>query len=194
MWKLGTSPSATPNAINATLMAGALAHQFVTPPDPALAITSFDFDRDPARMEAFSREFDTYRDTSLAAFKARGGKLLMFHGTADGIFSALESIDYYQRLTRNNGGPEATATWARLFLVPGMNHCFGGPATDSFDGLAALVDWVEKGVAPSRLEASAGPDSTLKGRTRPLCAYPSYARYRGNGSLEESANFACVAP
>ena len=173
-WKLGSSQTGTPNAANTTLMAGALAYEFFTPPDPAFAITQFDFDRDPARMEAFSAVFDTYRDATLAAFRKRGGKLLIFHGTADPIFSALESIDYYQRLTRNNGGPEARRRWARLFLVPGMNHCAGGPATDSFDGLAAIVDWVEKGAAPSRIEASARPGtSSFAGRTRPLCAYPS---------------------
>src|SRR5690349_10244844 len=155
-------------------MAGALAHEFFTPPDPAFAITTFDFDRDPARMDAFSAVFDTYRDATLAAFRARGGKLLIFHGTADPIFSALESIDYYQRLTRNNGGPAATASWARLFLVPGMNHCAGGPATDSFDGLAAISNWVEKGAAPARIDAAALPKSSyFPGRTRPLCPYPS---------------------
>ena len=94
----------------------------------------------------------------------RGGKLLVFHGTADPIFSALESIDYYERLTRNSGGGQATSTWARLFLVPGMNHCAGGPATDSFDGLAAITDWVEKGVAPARIEASALPGSAVTSR------------------------------
>jgi hypothetical protein len=193
-WKLGTSQTAAPNAINATLMAGALAHEFVTPPDPSLAITSFDFDRDPARMQPFSLVFDTYRDATLADFRKRGGKLLIFHGTADPIFSALESIDYYQRLTRNNGGPEATGRWARLFLVPGMNHCAGGPATDSFDGLGAITDWVEKQIAPARIEAAALPASTFfPGRTRPLCPYPAAARYRGAGSLEDGANFACAA-
>ena len=191
-WKLGTSQTTTPNAANATLMAGALAHEFFTPPDPAFAITKFDFDRDPARMEAFSAVFDTYRDATLAEFRKHGGKLLIFHGTADPIFSALESIDYYQRLTRNNGGAESTARWARLFLVPGMNHCAGGPATDSFDGLGAIVNWVENGDVPARIEASARSGaSSLAGRTRPLCAYPSYARYRGTGSLDDSANFIC---
>jgi hypothetical protein len=84
-WKLGTSQTGAPNAANATLMAGALAHEFFTPPDPAFAITAFDFDRDPARMDAFSAVFDTYRDATLAAFRKRGGKLLIFHGTADPI-------------------------------------------------------------------------------------------------------------
>src|SRR5688572_23522782 len=89
-WKLGTSQTSTSNAINSTLMAGALAHEFVTPPDPSFAITQFNFDRDPKRMEAFSAVYDTYRDATLAEFRKRGGKLLIFHGTADPIFSALE--------------------------------------------------------------------------------------------------------
>jgi feruloyl esterase len=192
-WKLGTSPGGAPNAANATLMAGALAHEFFTPPDPAFAITAFDFDRDPARMAAFSAVFDTYRDATLAAFRKRGGKLLIFHGTADPIFSALESIDYYQRLTRNSGGPQATSRWARLFLVPGMNHCAGGPATDSFDGLGAITTWVEQGTAPARIEAAALPSNTyFAGRTRPLCPYPAAARYKGAGNLEDGANFVCA--
>ena len=194
-WKLGSSQTGTPNSANTTLMAGALAYEFVTPPDPTLQITRFDFDRDPPRMQAFSEVYDTYRDATLARFRAHGGKLLIFHGTADPIFSALESIDYYQRLTRNNGGADATARWGRLFLVPGMNHCAGGPATDSFDGLGAIVDWVEKGAAPARIDASARPGTPyFPGRTRPLCAYPSYARYTGKGSLEDGANFTCVPP
>jgi catechol 2,3-dioxygenase-like lactoylglutathione lyase family enzyme len=193
-WKLGSSQTGTPNSAHTTLMAGALAYEFVTPPDPALTITRFDFDRDPERMQAFSQVYDTYRDATVSAFRRRGGKLLIFHGTADPIFSALESIDYYQRLTRNNRGQEATAQWARLFLVPGMNHCAGGPATDSFDGLGAITSWVEKGVAPARIEASARPGTTyFSGRTRPLCPYPSYARYSGSGNLEDGANFSCAA-
>ena len=163
------------------------------PPDPSFSIARFDFDRDPARMEAFSAVYDTYRDATLAEFRKRGGKLLIFHGTADPIFSALESIDYYQRLTRNNGGPEATAAWARLFLVPGMNHCAGGPATDSFDGLAAIVNWVEKGAAPSRIDASARPGAELVRRTdasvmcvsrRPLHAPPVLTRARTSRALQ----------
>ena len=74
-----------------------------------------------------------------------------------------------------------------------MNHCAGGPATASFDGLGAIVNWVEQGASPARIEASARPATTyFPGRTRPLCAYPSYARYDGSGSLEEGANFVCA--
>ena len=76
-----------------------------------------------------------------------------------------------------------------------MNHCAGGPATESFDALGAIVDWVAKGAAPARINASAGPRTTsFPGRTCPLCEYPASARYSGGGSLEDGANFACVAP
>jgi hypothetical protein len=119
-WKLGSSQTATPNAANTTLMAGALAYEFVTPADPSLAIARFDFDRDPGRMQAFSQVYDATRDATLAAFRKRGGKLLIFHGTADPIFSALESFDYYQRLSRNNGGRAATAQWGSI--VSGARH------------------------------------------------------------------------
>ena len=194
-WKLGSSQTATPNAANTTLMAGALAYEFVTPADPSLAIARFDFDRDPGRMQAFSQVYDTSRDATLAAFRKRGGKLLIFHGTADPIFSALESIDYYQRLSRNNGGRAATAQWARLFLVPGMNHCAGGPATDSFDGLGAIVDWVEKRIAPTRIAASVNPRAAnFAGRTRPLCAYPEYARYSPCSAFGSAALVAQMGP
>jgi hypothetical protein len=74
-----------------------------------------------------------------------------------------------------------------------MNHCAGGPATDSFDGLAAIVNWVETGAAPARIDASARPGTgSFAGRTRPLCAFPAYARYTGTGSLEDGANFTCA--
>lgn len=193
-WKLGTSETSTPNAANTTLMAGALAYEFFTPADPAFQIRNFNFDRDPARMEAFSAVYDTYRDATLAAFRQHGGKLLMFHGTADGIFSAKESIDFYGRLMTANGGAAAAATWARLFLIPGMNHCAGGPATDSYDGLGAIVDWVERGIVPAAIPAAAGPSSRFfPGRTRPLCPYPAFAKYKGSGSLEDAANFTCSA-
>jgi len=192
-WKLGTSTTVTPNAANTTLMAGALAYQFFTPPDPSFALSSFDFDRDPARMDAYSQVYDTFRDATLDGFRARGGRLLMFHGTADGIFSASESVAYYERLAWNTGGMAAAQSWARLFLIPGMNHCSGGPATDSFDGLAVIEGWVERGVAPDVVPATAAPTNAwFPNRTRPLCPYPAVARYIGSGSLEEAANFRCA--
>jgi feruloyl esterase len=78
-----------------------------------------------------------------------------------------------------------------VFPVPGMNHCAGGPATDQFDAFSALVAWVEKGTAPDQIVAKAGPNTPWPGRTRPLCAYPKVARYKGAGSLEDAASFEC---
>jgi Tannase and feruloyl esterase len=81
--------------------------------------------------------------------------------------------------------------FVRLFAIPGMNHCAGGPATDRFDAFTALVNWVEKKTAPEKIIASAGPDSPWPNRTRPLCPYPSFAKYKGAGSIEDAADFVC---
>ena len=186
-WKLGNSATAKANSRHVFLMEDALQGYFVTPPDRDLSIYRFDFDRDPARMDAHAWIFNTADDVKLAGFKARGGKLLFAHGLADPIFSPDEMIDYYQRLSAEHGA--ATTDFARLFLIPGMGHCQGGAATDSWDGLAALVDWVEKGQAPQRIVASG--TTVFPGRTRPLCAWPRYAHYNGSGNPEDAANFSC---
>lgn len=104
-------------------------------------------------------------------------------------------------MNSNNSG--FAARFARLYLIPGMNHCSGGPATDQFDLLTPLVHWVEQGAAPDSVVASARgagnaggvnadvPASWAPNRTRPLCPYPKVARYQGTGSLEAAASFAC---
>ena len=187
-WTLGTATEGAPNSRHVTLMSGALGHEFVTPPDPALNVMNFDFERDPARMQAFHRVYDTADDVRLDAFKQRGGKLLFFHGMADPIFSANEMQDYQQRLSAVHGAE--TPSFSRLFLVPGMAHCSGGPATDAFDGLGAVVDWVEKGVSPQRILAHG--TAVLPGISRPLCPWPQHARYKGQGDVKDAASFECV--
>ena len=97
-------------------------------------------------------------------------------------------MKYYTALSRANGGVDSTGTFARLFLVPGMNHCGGGKATDTFDSLAALENWVEHGKAPDRILARG---ASFPGRSRPLCPYPLVARYTGSGDIESADNFAC---
>jgi feruloyl esterase len=130
--------------------------------------------------------------TNLTTFAARGGKVLFYHGMSDPIFSALDTIDYYKRLGDANGGDEAVQRWSRLFLVPGMGHCGGGSlTTDSFDLLTALTNWVEKNVAPDSVVGARREPPRL---TRPLCAYPRYARYSGRGDQNDAANFTCQAP
>lgn len=186
-WKLGNATSGKANSRHVFLMEDALQGYFVTPPDRSLSIYQFDFDRDPQRMDAHAWIFNTADDVKLSGFQLRGGKLMFIHGMADPIFSAHEMVDYYQRLTAENGNK--TADFSRLFLVPGMGHCQGGAATDSIDGLGALVDWVEKGKAPEAIAASG--TTVFPGRTRPLCAYPKYAHYNGTGSMEDAASFTC---
>jgi pimeloyl-ACP methyl ester carboxylesterase len=187
MWKLGNSPTAKANSRHVFLMEDALQGYFVTPPDRSLSIYKFDFDRDPQRMDAHAWMFNTADDVKLAGFQAKGGKLMFIHGMADPIFSPDEMVDYYQRLTAQNG--PKTNDFARLFLVPGMGHCAGGAATDSIDGLGSLVDWVEKGQAPQSVPGSG--TVVYPGRTRPLCAYPQYAHYKGTGNPEDASNFSC---
>lgn len=159
------------NATNATYTESAMS--FMTPPNP----------------------------TNLSAVKNRGAKMLVYHGTSDPIFSSDDTTSWYEGLRSANGGD--ASNFARFFRVAGMNHCSGGPATDQFDMLTPLVNWVEKGQAPDSVQASARgpgnaggvngdvPSNWSPSRTRPLCAYPNVAVYKGSGSVEDAANFTC---
>ncbi len=186
-WTLGTAQQGAPNARHVTLMSGALGHEFVTPPDPTLTTLNFNFERDPPRMQAFHRVYDSADDLQLSGFRQRGGKLMFFHGMADPIFSALEVVDYQQGLNATHGAA-AAAQFSRTYLVPGMAHCAGGPATDVFDGLTALVQWVEQGQAPQAIAAHGS--SVMPGISRPLCPYPKLARYRA-GDVAKAESFDC---
>jgi feruloyl esterase len=95
-------------------------------------------------------------------------------------------------MTRSRAAVIKTQEFFRLFMVPGMNHCSGGPGTDHFDMLTAMENWVEKGTAPDRVVASHMTDGKVD-RTRPLCPYPQVALYNGSGSTDDAANFACGA-
>jgi feruloyl esterase len=126
--------------------------------------------------------------TNLTTFSASGGKILFFHGDSDPWFSPLDTLGYYQSLAKTNGGAEKVAEWGRIFLVPGMRHCNGGPALDQFDMLGAVVNWVEKGSAPESVIATG---QAFPGRSRPLCAYPRHAQYSGHGDTNDAHNFTC---
>lgn len=125
---------------------------------------------------------------NLDAFMARGGKLLVPHGVADPVFSIEDTIAWWDRVHARYGARTDGAV--RVMPVPGMAHCGGGPATSSYDILAALTDWVERGRAPDTLVATAGPDTPWPGRTRPLCSWPRVARYRA-GNPERAESFVC---
>jgi feruloyl esterase len=139
--------------------------------------------------------------SNLSKLKNRGAKVMIYHGVSDPVFSFNDSATWYNNLAQANGGN--ASDFARLYGVPGMNHCAGGPATDQFDMLSALVNWVEKGQAPDAVVASARgagnaggvnpevPASWSATRTRLLCPYPKVARYKGTGDVESASSFSC---
>ena len=147
-------------------------------------------------------------DPNLAAFKARGGKLILYHGWNDPAISALNTINYFESVAGNMGGAQTDA-FVRLYMAPGVLHCGGGPGPDSFgespaDGSdpqhnmrLALEQWVEKGIAPSAIIATkkAGGDSGKSVKmTRPLCPYPQVAKYKGSGDSNDAGSFVCTTP
>ena len=168
-----------------------------------------------ARLPLFSASNETYKESGLSlmtppgherpqnlqALRERGAKMVLYHGVSDAIFSAEDTRLWIQRLDQTT--PGQTADFARYFPVPGMNHCSGGPAADQFDLLTPLVRWVEEGVAPQAVTARVrgagnpgGANTELPAdwspeRSRPLCTYPTVARYRGQGSPEDARNFSC---
>jgi poly(3-hydroxybutyrate) depolymerase len=203
-WKLGAFDAANNSAIIATLGSASASALFVTPPvavaasgpAPVAYLLGIDFDRDAAKLYAKSGEFTEAvwdfmmaSSTDLSAFKNHGGKLLIVHGVSDPVFSINDTISWWNDVNRVNNG--SASEFTRLFAVPGMNHCGGGPATDQFDAFTALTNWVEKGSAPDRIVATAGQNSPWPARTRPLCAYPKQARYKGLGSVEDASTFVC---
>lgn len=153
--------------------------------------TTQNVDAEAATVEnnPVARVGDSYSWVNLDSFSSHGGKLIFYHGLSDPWFSAKDTIDYYQRMTAANGGESKVKDWSRLFLSPGMGHCGGGSAAlDVFDMLSASVNWVEKGQAPESVIATG---RAFPGRSRPLCAYPAHAQYKGHGSMEDAANFEC---
>jgi len=132
-------------------------------------------------------------DPDLSLFRKSGGKLIVWHGWVDSLIFPRGSIDYYERVLDRMGGPERVQKFARLFMAPGVDHCFGGPGPNVFDMFGALVSWVEKDEAPDRIIASRIENGEVT-RTRPLCPYPAVATYKGTGSTDDAANFVCRNP
>lgn len=126
--------------------------------------------------------------TNLTSFFGHGGKILFYHGSSDPWFSAHDTVNYYERMAADSSGMELVrAKSSRVYLVPGMGHCSSGATLDHFDLLSAVVDWVEDGKAPDSVVAT-GP--AFPGRSRPLCAYPQHAQFKG-GDPESATSFEC---
>ena len=181
-------PGAKPADFN--LAEGVMRYLILDPPQPEYDTLKFDFDRDAKIVERWSKLANA-KDADLSKFRKSGGKLIMTYGWADQILQPLMGINYYEAVVAKNG--KDTTDFVRLFMLPGMAHCAGGVGPDRNDAVTAIIDWVENGKAPDQLIASKVANGQVV-RTRPLCPYPQVARYKGQGSIDEAANFSCVAP
>jgi feruloyl esterase len=154
---------------------------------------TFDPDRDIPPLEKELGPSLAAWQTDLTAFRASGGKLIVYHGWVDAVLSPYNSIQYWEETAANMGGADNLSSFYRLFMAPGVDHCAGGPGPDRFDTLSALVDWVEKRVAPERIVAS-GKTADGAPRTRPLCPHPQVAVYDGKGDSDKAESFVCARP
>jgi feruloyl esterase len=160
--------------------------------DPNWDWRTLDFDKD---IELADRRGAAQIDaiaTDLSPFFTHGGKLLMFHGWADPNVAPRNTINYYNKVVQTMGAARAGESM-RLFMAPGMGHCGGGEGPNTFDRIAVMDRWLASGQAPAQMIASHVTNG-LVDRTRPLCAYPQVARYKGSGNINDAANFSCVLP
>jgi hypothetical protein len=185
---VSTQPDGKPADFN--LAEGTIRYLVPKPPKPDYDYRTFDFDRDIHMLDGWSKLADA-KNPDLSKFNKRGGKLLMTYGWADSILQPMAGVKYYEQALAKNG--PGTQEFFRLFMVPGMAHCGGGIGPDRHDPMTAMINWVEKGKAPESIRASRVVNDQVV-RTRPLCPYPQVARYSGQGSIDDAANFRCVAP
>jgi feruloyl esterase len=152
---------------------------------------SFNLDRDLRVVDEKVGTLVNAVNPDLRAFKARGGKLLLYHGWNDTAISPGNAIDYYTSVLKKMGGKQDD--FVRLFMAPGMNHCGGGVGPNQVNWMAALERWRESGDAPGRIDAYRVANNRVD-MTRPLCPYPQVAQYKGTGSTNDAGNFVCKAP
>jgi feruloyl esterase len=155
------------------------------------------FDSDVAYMDAKLGALFNAVNPDLSGFRANGGKMIHYHGWSDPDITPINSINYYESVAKNIGGDthgiRDTRQFYRLFMVPGMQHCSGGPGPSQFDMLESLDAWATRGIAPEKVIASHLTNGAVD-RTRPLCPYPQEALYKGTGSTDDAANFVCAVP
>lgn len=171
--------------------------------DPHWDYRHMNFDKDVKITDDKESRIFNATDPNLKAFKDRGGKLILYHGWADAAIPPTNTIHYYQSVVAKMGRGQA-AQFVELYMVPGMQHCGGGPGPDSFGAMTtapvaadhslmiSLEQWVEKGAVPGKIIASKYKGASVE-RTRPLCPYPMVEKYSGSGSTDDAANFSCVA-
>jgi feruloyl esterase len=163
--------------------------RYVLNNDPKWDWRSFNLDRDVPAADEKAAYLNAI-SPDLKAFKDRGGKLLMYHGWNDQLITAENSINYYNSVASKLGGKQDS--WYRLFMVPGMQHCRGGPGPNQFNVMGVMERWREQGEAPTSINAIHVSENRVD-MARPLCPYPQVAVYKGNGSTNDSTNFVCRA-
>jgi hypothetical protein len=170
---------------------GAAHLQFIVYGDPTYNAATYDVDADLRTVvNVLESDYDFSPNTlPLARYLRKGGKVIVWHGTEDTALSHLDTVRSYRQLVGAAGGG---ADNARLYTPAGVLHCGGGPGADRFDLVAAMAEWVERGRAPRTLVASKVDQTGAVRFTRPLCEYPSYARYVGYGDPNHAASFRCV--
>jgi feruloyl esterase len=164
--------------------------RYVVYKDPNWNWRTFDWDKGIELSEKPENLVMNATDPNLKQFFAHNGKLLLYHGWADTNVPTLNTIKYYDSVLKTMGGPAKTSDNVRLFLEPGMGHCGGGEGPNVFDKVGTLEQWVEKGKTPEQIVASHSTSGKVD-RTRPLCAYPKVAQYKGSGSIDDASNFVC---
>src|SRR5207247_1514460 len=164
--------------------------RFIVFANPSWTVQQFNADADIPRAEEMDRNIVNALEPNVKPFIDRGGKLIQYHGWSDPQISPANSAQYYARAVEASGGAAKVSGSYRLFLAPGMGHCAGGEGPNTFDMVSALEQWVEAGKAPDQIQASHATGGRVD-RTRPLCPYPQVAVYKGSGSIDEAASFAC---
>ena len=193
--RIGVAPGWVPWVINpyGTPILAALGSEFFryivfVEDQPELEWTSVNFDTEPDNL-AYTRDLLDAVDPDLTPFRDAGGKLLSAFGWADPDINPISTIDYFESVRETVG---ETDSFYRLYMVPGMFHCAGGPGPDNFDAVTPLIDWVERNRPPGPITAQHGDEAT--GYTRPLCPYPARAVYDGTGDPRAATSFSCQRP
>jgi hypothetical protein len=186
-WITGGGGPATPQGPSLRFGFGTQFFKFLVFGDPAWDYSQYDVSN-TRRDTKLTATILNATNPDLDAFKTKGRKLIMWHGWSDPALTALGSIKYYEQVQARDAG---VRDYFRMFMMPGVLHCAGGPGPDTADWPAAIVDWVEHGKAPDQVLARKATAGAAASRTRPLCPYPQHAEYKGSGSADDAASFVC---
>ncbi|WP_304304818.1 tannase/feruloyl esterase family alpha/beta hydrolase [Pseudacidovorax intermedius] len=173
-----------------TVMADAFQYLLFEPDRPDFDyLTQFDWSADPHRMETAKQTYNA-TNPDLRRFAEAGKKIIMYHGWTDPGVNPMGTLEYRANVESVFGSPAAVERFMKLYMVPGMGHCSGGPGHGSVDWVAPLKDWVEHGKEPQAIVGSKpGTQST-----RPHCPYPQEAAYDGQGNVDDAQSYSCATP